>query len=532
MKSNDFREYCKVKYTNSDQSKIYKKTISLLDEYEKNNSFENREYLCYLTAAIFLTYKKMYPQISKYIPFRTKADLSYINNIQKEFSKFMKDADSKDFDTEPIIKDISGIRLVLDNINFKLPPTKESDELFNDPDIVKLLNMSKKNSHFADEVDNYLHSSLKSGKKYFEYKIDLLKKIIEITPEEFSEERMPNPSFVKLLEETTYQYNYFLEYDSFPSTVSDFEIKDLTELLDTFRFRLDDQLHFAVLRKTLPTVLNDPLIKNALKTSFKEVKETKKENGFQAIYYSIDTPFGPVELQAQSNKAYYASTKGSAYHSGMDGKNINVKEYFELVDPNDEHELSYYLDILDSISADSMISPYELPEFNTQEEKEAFLKTSRGAAYLESEKYREMIKHIQIKPKMQISSGAEIDTDSYLLSNALALSPYMNVCSSGHTSFTTAGIHHKKVIGEFAEVLRKKDSNTCLRAILIRRIEHLVDNPDNEEYSDNLKASLKIVKKHDEIATRLPKDISRKNIISYAEKLRDMEKSDSGFEIA
>lgn len=585
MADNDFKDSLKYPrvYSNPEQRDIQEKLTALLDEYQKSNSFENREFLCYLTAAIFLTYKKLYPQLSIYIPFRTKSDTSYIKNIQKEFIKFMTNMDSKtSFDTSPILKDVSGIRIVLDNINFSLPSTEKSKELFNDHEIKKLLGNTddedknknekkytrRENLDFADKIDNYTQSPIRNGKQYFELKKELLERIVKITPPEFTEERKPNPSFSQLYDEAKYQYDYFLENDNFPTIVSALQINELNDLLNKFRGRIDDQLHFSILRKTLPIVLKDPLIKNVLKTSFEWNKEALKPNRFQARYDTLYTPFGPVELQSQSNEAYYEATKGSAYHSGLNGKDINIKDFFELVDPNDTHELSYYLDILDSISADSMISPYELPEFNTEQEKNDFMKTTKGTAYLQSEKYREMMTHIRLKPKIQIlpqylprevyDANNKInpnklqelidcgkikpfstDMNAYLFSVALSLSPYMNVCSSGHTSFTTAGIHHKKVIGEFSEVLRKKDSNTCLRDLLIRRLEQLIENPedfisDMDESSliaqKNINASLQIAQKHDEIVAKLPKDISLKNILSYGEKLRNMEKSHPNFD--
>ncbi len=99
----------------------------------------------------------------------------------------------------------------------------------------------------------------------------------------------------------------------------------------------------------------------------------------------------------------------------------------------------------------------------------------------------------------------------------------------GHTSFTTAGIHHKKIIGEFAEVLRKRDANTCLRDMLIRRLESIIDNPPKNP-SAFMNSCLAIVKEHDEAANKLPKDISRRNIINYAEKVRSRETVDLDYE--
>lgn len=563
--NNDFRK--NLKYSNPEQQDVNEKMMFLLDEYQKSNSFENREFLCYLSAAIFLTYKKLYPQLSLYILFRTKSDASYIKNINKEFTKFIKEGDSISFDSSSITKDISGLKIILDNINFSLPFKGNSDELFNDPEISKLFHESNQNLEFINKVNDFLQATIKSPKTYYELKCNLLKRIIEITPKEFTRERTPEASFQELYDSTMNLYNYYAENDDFPTTISPSEISTLSDLLNDFRSRVYDPLQFATLQKTLPVVFDDPLIKNVLQTSYSFEKHSLKPNAFQADYYNLSTPFGKIEVISQSNKAHYVSTKGSAFHSGIPGKSINVKDFFELANPEkDQHDISYYFDILDSISADSMVSPYEIPDFKTNAERDAFFNSSKGAAYLESERLRLMMAHIRIKDKMiiypqyvpkeiyvsrqtgeidtdklqeLISNGtltnnsivepAIIDTDEYLLSTALSLSPYINVCSSGHSSFTNAEIHHKKIIGEFAEVLRKKDSNTCLRDLLIRRLEDIIENinDSNSKFSNNPKLlfSIEMIKRHDEMSAQLPKDISTKNIIRYAEKLRTIEQT-------
>ena len=192
MSDNDFKnnlKYFRV-YKNPDQQDINDKLMSLLDEYQKNNSFENREFLCYLTSAIFLTYKKMYPQLSIYIPFRTKSDMSFMKNISKEFEKFIKDEDKiqnndsqTSFDPFPVEKDISALRITLDNINFSLPSTPESEALFNDPKIRELMGNDEenenmysrnKNFEFLNKIENYIQSPIQNGKQYYELKQELL----------------------------------------------------------------------------------------------------------------------------------------------------------------------------------------------------------------------------------------------------------------------------------------------------------------------------------------------------------------------
>ena len=123
IKNQSFKE--SIKYDTQNQKDIENKFLALLDEYQKQNSFENREYLCYLTSAIYLTYKKLFPQLSIYIPFRTKSDMSFIHNLQKEFKLYFKDVNfNETFDTTSISKDISGIKVILDDINYSRPATR------------------------------------------------------------------------------------------------------------------------------------------------------------------------------------------------------------------------------------------------------------------------------------------------------------------------------------------------------------------------------------------------------------------------
>lgn len=565
-----FKENLRCNIT-KEQEKLTAEMFTLLDEYEKNNSFENREFLCYLTAAIFLVYKEKYPQIAKYLLFRTKSDMSFMKNIQKEFIKFItSDTHSNQFDISAVDKDISGIKFVLDNINYSLPATSESRELFGLPDIKKLRKQSKDNLDFIDTVEEFISSPIHNSREFYQFQLELLQRIIEVTPKKFKDERFPNRSYEELYEQSQKKYNYYIENDNFPTSLSERDIGYLEVLLNDLRSKVDNNLHFEILNRTLPIVLNDPLIKNTLLTTFKLEKsneQSQKANGFEAIYYTLNTPFGKVEFQAQSNRAYFNATKGSAYHSGIPGKSINVKHFFELVDQNDEHTLDYYLDTLDSISADRIIHENELPQFESEQEKKAYLETSHGKDYINSKLYIDMMKHIKIKDTIDIlppylpnsvydkaeinyktprsnwkinekklneliESGkiklSTVDTNMYFLASALSISPYMNVASSGHSSFTTVGNHNKKIVGEFSEAIRKKDSNTLLRDILVRRLENILENP--EEYFDLKDDSqsayvtryLDLAKQHEEIASRLPKDIPRKNIIHYGNRLREI----------
>ena len=566
----NFKESIQVPSSIKDeQQKLKSQMFALLGDYEKSNSFENREFLCYLTAAIFLVYKEKYPQLAKYLLFRTKSDMSFIKNIQKEFIKFItSDTQNSEFDISAVDKDISGIKLVLDNINYSLPETEESRILFNLPEIKELRKQSKENLDFIDRVKEFMCSPIYNSKHFYMFLLEVLQRIIEITPKKFTKERFPNSSYIELYEQAKKNYSFYLENDDFPTNIPDVDVVLLEQLLNDLHSKLDNNLHFKILNITLPIVLDDPLIKNTLLTTYKLEKtneQSQKANGFEAIYHTLITPFGKVEFQAQSNRAYYNATKGSAYHSGIPGKSINVKYFFELKDKNDEHPLDYYLDALDSFSADKVIHKNELPQFKSEQEKKAYLEnTPHGKDYSISQPYLEMTKHIKIKDTIQIlppylpnsvynkseidytiprsnwkvneeklneliKSGevklSTIDTNTYFLASALSISPYMNVASSGHSSFTTVANHNKKIVGEFSEAIRKKDSNTILRDILVRRLERILKNPEkyfdltDENASAYVKSYLNLANQHEEIASKLPKDIARKDIIRYGNRL-------------
>ena len=108
---NDFRSSIKV-----DQEKIKNQVNDLVNSYLESNSFKSREFLCNLTAAIFLTYRKLYPELGIYIPFRTKSDLSFIKNVKKEFTKYIAISENNEWDMFESEKDISAIKIILDHI--------------------------------------------------------------------------------------------------------------------------------------------------------------------------------------------------------------------------------------------------------------------------------------------------------------------------------------------------------------------------------------------------------------------------------
>lgn len=547
-KNNKFKDSLKADI-NPSKEFLDNQLNSLLDNYLNQNSIKARQYFSYLICAIYLTYRELYPDLSIYIPFRIKSDSSFIKNIQKEFVKGINSVDFKNplyateydalknqFSLDKATTDINAATIVLSHIKSSLKSNIE----YISPEIEALRKKREENRLFIEDVEEKLKDSFIGEEEYTLLVKETLEKIIDSTYDEFIDERII--PYKTELAQLLNSYKIKSNLESFSTTITPEQVTSLNILLDDLRSRLSDKLQYEILRETIPNVFESPLIKNALHANVEFVKDSKKPNGFAAIYYNIHTPYGNIELQLQSNKRYYEAKKGSAFHSGIKGKSINIDSFFELANPNDDNPLEFYLSKLDSFPADQIVSEIELPKFKDKSEKEDFLKTSFGKKYLMSSRIKEYMKHIKIKDFMTFNSDSsthldiesaqnsskdsnqtslKIDTDKYLLDLALSISPYMNVCHSGHTSFSTANTQAKSLEDEFSEVLRKKDSISCLRNILIERLKQICKTSENKFYVENTR-----------LKALLPNDVSRADIIDYAKSLNnELEQKDSALEL-
>ena len=129
---NDFKDRLHYPIDIKEQQKILDNSIGeLADQFIKSNTVENREFLSYLTAAIYLTYKELYPNLSIYIPFRIKSDHSFMQNIKKEIPNSIEKLSKEDvnnledlFDTEKISDDMNKLQFI--NLAYKSLTDKNS----------------------------------------------------------------------------------------------------------------------------------------------------------------------------------------------------------------------------------------------------------------------------------------------------------------------------------------------------------------------------------------------------------------------
>lgn len=558
-----------------EQQFIKDKFVELLDSYQDQNQFDRREYLCYLVGSLYLSYREQFPDLSIFINFRVKSFSSFIRNIEKEFKisiDSLHPEDGRDsisfedlvnqFSLEKVYDDINGITIVLDkisesaNLETLVEPTQENMDLIKiREDNMNFIKKSKKD--FNDEIKN----AFMDEEQYYSLKKELLGRILSSTlPERFTEEREDSISYQEDLSKTMKKEEEKRKAYNFSSQISEDQLSELKLLLKDLEFRVNDRVQNAVLSYTLPKVLKNPLVTKYLNADFHWMKDSLKPNGFWSIYYKDDC----TELQAESKARYHIQKSGSAYHSGLPGKNVNINSFFTLADPNDSKPLDYYLNRANSFSIDSLINPIELPTFRSKKEKQQFFKSSLGTQYLKNERViaskKEVLSHLKIKDSIEITNldiqhllenspdpnhlhGKQLEnakmitysmpSDQFLLSLAEFVSPYMHSCGSAHnTASQVAYINNKNLKTEFAEILRRKDITTGLSYLLIERLGTILQKKQTNslivENFDKLLAdqSLSDLSKADILSLleqcvlrnpSLPTEISRMDIVKYAE---------------
>ena len=551
------------------QKALHEITNSYLDTYEEKNSLNAKKYMCYLTAAIYITYKKMYPNLVIRIPFRTKSDTSYQKNIQKEFPNSLdtlieqleKNNESltletleKYFPTEPTTKDIQAATIILDH--FKEPilltyqegeydnplPNAKNNDIDLKESITDLVNKDMKYTNLLIKANSIYSTEFLSEFAFLMLKKQILEGIIDLNYHGFDGEKYP--SYQEDLKSVEEKIANGVIQQNFAASITNLQKYELKHLISNMQYLLEDKLQFNILNNTISNVLNQPIVKDTLQATYDYSKTSKKSNGFAAIYYTLHTPYGDIELFLQSNERYYQSKKGSAFHSGMSGKSLDIKDFFEYVNPENETEdLNYFLDSIDlPVSVLDDTKNQKLDESINQKLSRIKIKdsidvklsvpTSVTFDSTTTKKDPESLKKKQIADeKIKNAPTVSINTNEYLYLVATSRSACLNTCSSGHSFSINAAIHHQDIDDEFAEVLRRRDSMTCLGNILLKRLRIILKTSKADDKTN--------INKINSISS-LPKLISPEEIYEYGEELenlienttpKDTEKTDEGLEI-
>lgn len=391
----------------SKQTDLIKDAItSLVNQYYQQTTPHAQRNSDYLGSAIYLVYRKLYPELSTSVFKREKGFKSFTDNIHKELNKNIKNiipSDEKtgitlsDMEkhilsnsenpnnfTDKTNDDISGITVVLNHVE----GTIYFDE--NDPENIEVLKLKKQkddNLRFMHSVKKYLNENdiFMTQEEYYQIYIELLYRLQNTTYPECTHE-IKEGSYSSRLEYAISTYKKKLETNSFATNARDDEIDELYSLTNCLQRRLYDKFENEILRISFPHVLSDPLFTEVFKIKANFIKFVKKENGFCAIYFELIDDLGrKTEVQLQSIMRYKETKNGLSTHNDMPSKKIDIKPFFELV--NNEYNpelLDHYLSLLartskeqeETLSQRLKASMEQLSSPNITPERERSLKNS------------------------------------------------------------------------------------------------------------------------------------------------------------
>ena len=328
----------------SDKKIMIDSILETIDKWKEHTTKEAEEENRDIIGAIYISARKLYPEMTIYVPGRIKSARSSISNIKKEANKSVKSIVPSDlergiskedinnqFSMKKANTDFTGFTIVLDNVDETMHFDKNAPMT---NEILKLRKVQDDCITFSHEIENFLaekEDEELSKQELMQIKLDLLMRLRMLTYEECKKE-YKGTSFTKLFLSNKEKYEKeALDDDEVLNDVEyEDELDEIYELIDELKKRVHDKYQAKILEVIVPEIMNDELLTQNLQVQTRFVKSVKKENGFCADYYEIKTWNGRIiELQALTKMRFRESKDGSADHSKLPNKGIDIRWFFE-----------------------------------------------------------------------------------------------------------------------------------------------------------------------------------------------------------
>ena len=393
----------------------------LITEYKKNvdrfNSKSTQDFFNIFITAFMLEYHKAYENFDIRVPYRIKSPKSVFDKVLDYLVRTDKSEYSYNQFNEyqgklkDDIKDMFAITIVACNRT----PTLYS----NDPEIKELIEEQKRNhallgemqkfklritnSEFSGTDPNTYNYSCSKEEYYLNCMIllnriktlsnpdskglikkydDILERIKNNVPEEFYRiansvtkdpeiiESLNTADKFRIAHELTHKFiensnmtQEEVERMGKPIDENDVKIVDFIDITDDFTARIHDKLDLAILTKQVYSVFENSKLLKKFDVSIipDSLKKKRAENGYVSNFVYLDTPFGKVEVQLQSQHENREGNYGYSAHADMRGKSF--KE-FDIPKRGDKDGLKTFRACVEFVSAKKFLAQYDNSEPN------------------------------------------------------------------------------------------------------------------------------------------------------------------------
>ena len=146
-----------------------------------------------------------------------------------------------------------------------------------------------------------------------------------------------------------------------PIDKSDIETVDFLEILEDFSARLQDKLDLAILNKQIYSVFENSEVLKKFGVSICRGSEKQKrtEAGYVSDFMYLQTPFGRVEMQLQTQHEHKEGNYGYAAHNAMQGKGF--KE-FEIPHRSDRDKIAEFRTCVEFVSPKKFLAQFDNAE--------------------------------------------------------------------------------------------------------------------------------------------------------------------------
>ena len=391
----------------------------LVTEYQRNvkkfNEKSTQNYFNNFIAALMLEYHKAYENFDIRVPYRIKSAKSAWDKILEYLTR----DDKSIYETNPLqepqgrlkedLTDMFAITIVACN----RPPTFYSD----DPEINELIAEKKKNhallgvlqeyklkitdEEFPGMQENAYDFSESNRSEYFLNSImllnriktlidpksvlllkrydDMLNEIRKHVPEKYFlavDSMAKDPKILNKLKSTEQIKMAFQLTESMyegsltetqmeelkkPISSEDINVVNFVEILGDFSARIQDKLDLAILKKQVYSVFeNSEILKKfGVSISYGNEKQKRTQAGYVSDFVYLDTPFGRVEMQLQTQHEHKEGNYGYAAHNALQGKGF--KE-FEIPHRSDREKLREFRTCVEFVSPKKFLAQFDNAE--------------------------------------------------------------------------------------------------------------------------------------------------------------------------
>lgn len=392
----------------------------LIAEYQKNvkkfNEKSTQNYFNNFIAALMLEYHKAYENFDIRVPYRIKSAKSAFDKILEYLSRDDKSVYEENSLQEPqgrLIEDLTDM-FAITIVACNRPPTFYS----NDPEINELIEEKKRNHALLGamqkyrlritthefpgmEANSYSYNNDSSKEEYYLNCVLLLNRI----------KTLIDPKSTKLLKryddmmdriKANVPEKFFMIVDSMakdkkigsklntaeqikmayqltqsviesdltqedlsgmkqPITPADIQVVDFSEILEDFSARIQDKLDLAILKKQVYSVFeNSELIKQFGVSICKDSEKQKRtEAGYVSDFVYLQTPFGKIEMQLQTQHEHKEGNYGYAAHNDLQGKGF--KE-FEIPHRSDREKIKQFRTCVEFVSPKKFLAQFDNAE--------------------------------------------------------------------------------------------------------------------------------------------------------------------------